>query len=199
MTSSSDDYFGPTTLIAGTLEAANGNSGSATGSGTMTLNGGVLAAGPAGGTITGPVVAGNAAHTIAPGAALSSGYGTLNLLGGLATNSYTKLLFNFNLSTSLGTGSNGAKIYGGDLLNLGGSSLNVTGGQIALANTLTQSGDYRLIDDATLTGGAASLGDFTLPNQSGISYNVVNRGRLGLHRPGRRRGQHGGQRGNLDL
>ena len=92
LTSSSNSYSGPTTLIAGTLEAANGNLGSATSVGTVTLGGGVLAAGAAGGTITGPVVAGNAPHTIAPGAALSSGYGTLNLFGGLTTNLYPQLL-----------------------------------------------------------------------------------------------------------
>jgi fibronectin-binding autotransporter adhesin len=169
----SNGYTGPTTLTAGVLEAANGNSGSATGSNTVTLNGGVLAAGPAGGTIAGEVVAGSAPHTIAPGAALSSGYGTLNLGGGLATNNYTKLLFNLNLSSSSGTGSNGVKIYSGDLINfINGSALNIGGGQIAVVNTPTQTGDYPLFDDATLTGGTASLNNLTLPNQSGISYGL---------------------------
>ncbi len=61
-------YSGPTTLVAGTLVVAN-SQGSATGSSTVTLNGGILAAGPSGGTISGPVLAGNAAQTIAPGSA----------------------------------------------------------------------------------------------------------------------------------
>ncbi len=139
----------------------------------MTLNGGVLAAGPAGGTISGEVVAGSAPHTIAPGTALSSGYGTLNLNGGLATNSYTKLLFNLNLTSFSGSGSNNLRIYSGDLINFTGAALNVTGGgQIAVVNTPTQTGDYPLFDDATLTGGAASLNNLTLPNQSGISYGL---------------------------
>ncbi len=169
----SNNYTGPTTLTAGVLEVANGNSGSATGSNTVTLNGGVLATGPAGGTITGEVVAGNGPHTIAPGAALSSGYGTLNLGGGLATNNYTKLLFNLNLTSSSGSGTNGLKIYSGDLINFNGGALNVqSGGQIAVVNTPTQTGDYPLFGDATLTGGTASLNDLTLPNQSGVSYGL---------------------------
>ncbi len=192
-------YGGPTTLNAGMLEVANGNSGSATGSNAVTLNGGVLAAGSAGGTVLGAVYAGNAPHTIAPGAALSSGYGTLNLNGGLATNNYTKLLFNLNFATSMGTGSNGVKIYGGDLINFNGGAINIGGGQIALLNTPTQTGDYRLFDDATLPGGAASLSDFTLPNQSGTSYVLSTAVELGLHRPRGGRRQRRRQRRDLDL
>ena len=97
----SNGYTGPTTLNAGTLVAANGTTLSATGTGSVTLNGGVLAAGAAGGTISGPVVAGSGSYTVAPGAALSSGYGTLNLVGGLTTNANTRLLFNLNTGTSL--------------------------------------------------------------------------------------------------
>jgi fibronectin-binding autotransporter adhesin len=173
LTSSSNNYVGPTTLIAGTLEAANGNLGSATSSGTVTLNGGVLAAGPAGGTILGPVLAGNAAHTIAPGANLSPGqYGTLNLRGGLTTNLYTRLLYNLNLSTSIGNGSNGDNIYGGDLINLGGSALTVSGGNnqggnISFVSNPIQPGDYRLFQDA---GGSSNLSGFNLPSQSGMTY-----------------------------
>ena len=65
-------------------------------------------------------------YTIAPGADLASGYGTLNLLGGLNTNSHTTLAFNMNLGSPIG-----GSTYGGDLINLGTSALNVTGGSIA--------------------------------------------------------------------
>ena len=70
----------------------------------MTLNAGTLAAGAAGGTIGGLVQAGNGPHTIAPG--LVSGYGTLNLNGGLNTNSHTTLSFNMNLGSPIGSGTN---------------------------------------------------------------------------------------------
>ena len=49
--SGSNSYSGGTTLSGGLLVAANGANGSALGSGIVTLNGGTLAAGPAGGTI----------------------------------------------------------------------------------------------------------------------------------------------------
>ncbi len=169
----SNSYLGQTFLVAGTLVAANGNQGSATGANAVILNGGVLSSGSAGGTIEGGVFAGNAAHVIAPGAGLSAGqYGTLNLLGGLTTNVYTTLLYNLSLSSSIGTGSNGRSIYGGDLINLGGSPLTVsggnnTGGQIAFTVNPTQAGDYRLID---LAGGSPNLSGFNLPSQSGMAY-----------------------------
>ena len=91
----SNGHTGNTVVYGGTLVAANGSNGSALGSGTLTLNGGTLAAGPAGGTISGLVQAGNRPHTIAPGAGLSAGqYGILNLNGGLITNASTTLSFN---------------------------------------------------------------------------------------------------------
>ena len=164
-----NSYPGETILWGGTLVAAN-TAGSALGSGPLFPEGGVLAAGPSGGTISGAVEAAGAPYTIAPGAALSQGYGTLTLNGGLTSNSYTKLLFNMN-STSLGIkGTNGVYIYGGDLLNFNnGAALNISGGQIALVNTPTQTGDYRIFDNPTLTGGAMSLNDFILPS-NGYSY-----------------------------
>ena len=67
--------------------------------------------------------AGNGPHTIAPGAGLPPGYGTLNLNGGMTTNHYTTLAFNLNLSTPINRGSDGNTIYGGDLINMGGSAL----------------------------------------------------------------------------
>jgi fibronectin-binding autotransporter adhesin len=170
----SNGYSGPTTLVAGLLVAANGNSGSATGSNSVTLNGGVLAAGAAGGTITGPVLAGSAAHTIAPGAALSSGYGTLNLFGGLTTNVYTTLLYNMSPSSLGILGGNSQPIYGGDLINLNHMALTVSGGnnqggQIAFTVNPTQPGDYRLFYEA---GGNPNLSGLNLPSQSGMVYTL---------------------------
>ncbi len=167
-------YSGPTTLVAGTLVVAN-SQGSATGSSTVTLNGGILAAGPSGGTISGPVLAGNAAHTIAPGSGLLPGqYGTLNLLDGLTTNLYSTLLYNVNPTPTGLVGSNGDNIYGGDLINLGGSTLTVSGGnnqggQIAFTVNPMQPGDYRLIYRA---GGSPNLSGFNLPSQSGMTYSL---------------------------
>ena len=57
--------------------------GSATGNNTVTLNGGMLAAARAGGTILGPVAAGSSPHPSPPGRACPPAYGTLNLNGGL--------------------------------------------------------------------------------------------------------------------
>src|SRR5262249_2374261 len=80
--SSANSYQGGTTVNAGVLQGANGTSGSATGSSAVTLNGGVLSAGAAGGSISGLVSAGSGAHIIAPSSGLSPGtFATLNLNG----------------------------------------------------------------------------------------------------------------------
>ncbi len=96
-------------LNAGTLVVAN-SSGSATGGGTVTLNGGVLAS-LAGVTnsIGGAVVAGTGTHTIAPGGLGT--IGTLNIGLGLTTSSNTTL--DFDLGTPVSGGS-----YNGDLIEL---------------------------------------------------------------------------------
>ncbi len=160
-------------LYGGTLVAAN-TSGSALGSGPLLPEGGVLAAGPAGGTLQGSVLGGGfSSYIIAPGADLAAGqYATLNLLGGLTTNVYTTLKYDLNLNTSIGTGNNGRPVYGGDLVNLGGSTLTISGGnnqggQITFSVNPTQPGDYRLIYDA---GGNPNLSAFNLPSQSGMAY-----------------------------
>ncbi len=168
--SSANTYGGGTTMNAGLLVAANGGNGSALGSGTLTLNGGTLAATAAGGSIAGLVQAGSGPHTIAPGAGLVSGYGTLNLEGGLNTSASTTLAFNLNLSTSIGTGNNGSPIFGGDLINLGSSALNVSGGSIIIdAGSPTTLGDYQLF---YATGSITGSNTFTLPSQSGYSYSL---------------------------
>ncbi len=46
--------------------------------------------------ISGPVLAGSGPHTIAPGLFLPSGFGTLNLFGGLTTTNNTTLDFKMN-------------------------------------------------------------------------------------------------------
>ena len=87
-------YAGPTTLNAGMLVAANGMTLSATSTGTVTLNGGTLAAGRGRRHDQRPGGSGQRPAHHRPGAALPSGYGTLNLIGGLTTNANTTLLFN---------------------------------------------------------------------------------------------------------
>jgi autotransporter-associated beta strand protein len=151
----SSSYSGGTTLNGGMLVAANGNNGSALGSGTLTLNGGTLAAGPAGGSIGGPLQSGGlGAYTIAPGAALSSGFGTLNLNGGLTADSYTTLLFNLGAPLAGGT-------YSGDLINLNGSTLTFNGCNILFGVNPTTAGDYRLF--ANLGGNSSVTTGYSLP------------------------------------
>ncbi len=162
-------FAGGTTMNAGALVLAN-TSGSALGSGNLTLNGGTLAGATLGGTISGPVQAGSNAHTIAPGAGLASGqFGVLNLNGGLSGNANTTLLFNLNLNASSGTDGNGNNIYVGDLINLGGPGLSGSG-NITFGVNPTQVGDYRLMGG---TLGSPTLSDFTLPiPQTGKIYSL---------------------------
>ena len=109
----------------------------ATGSGSVTLNGGTLASGIAGsggnGSINGNIMAGTGAHIIAPG-----GVGTIGTLsvGGITSSSMTT--FNFDLGAPV----NGS--YSGDLINLGAGGLTVNGGTISFGTNPTALGDYRL-------------------------------------------------------
>lgn len=92
---SSATYSGPINITAGTLCVSN-TGGSATGAGTVTLNGGTLASAPGGsafgigsaGFITGSVISGTGANTIAPGGVAAYGHLTIN---NLVTNSNTTL------------------------------------------------------------------------------------------------------------
>ena len=139
-------------------------SGSAIGSGTLTLNGGTLAGTTFGGTVSSLVQAGSGSHTIAPGADLPSGqYGILNLNGGLNANTYTTLAFNLNQSTSSGTGGNSEPIYVGDLINLGGSGLSGSG-NLAFGGVIPTTGDYRLFTNGNFA--SLTLANFTLPTFS---------------------------------
>ena len=133
-----NSYRGPTTLNASMLVVANGSVGSATGTNSVTLNGGTLAAGPLG-TITGAVYGGSGPHMIAPGAGLPAGqFGTLRLTDGLTTNANTTLLFDLGAPVTGGA-------YSGDLIDLGNSALTVGANtSIAFVINPMQPGDYRL-------------------------------------------------------
>ena len=139
-------YAGGTTLNGGWLVASNGTQGSATGNGPVAVYSGGLAAGPAGGTITGPVILGvSALSGIQPGAFFNRGSNILNLLGGLIIENGSELYYTLNLSSSITAGRNGLPVYGGDLINLGGSNLYVVNGSVAFSSNPTLPGDYRLI------------------------------------------------------
>ena len=143
-------YSGGTVVYGGSLIAGN-STGSATGSGTVTLNGGLLGSTASGGSIGGTVIAGSSAHIIEPGGAT---VGNLTL-GGLTTNSHTTLKFNFGVGTS-------------SLLTVS-SEISITVStiiQIAVGNTPLTAGFYKIIT-GTLTGlttgsfgGASSSGDY---------------------------------------
>ncbi len=90
---SANSYGGGTTINQGTLVAANG-SGSATGSGPVTLNSGMLSSGTAGGTIGGNVLAGSGAYQIAPGGI--GAIGSLSIGGSLGLNNNATLDFDLN-------------------------------------------------------------------------------------------------------
>ena len=170
-------YSGGTILNGGMLIAANGSLGSATGTNSLTLNGGTLAAGAAGGSIAGLVQAGSTPHTIAPGANLSAGqYGTLNLNGGLTTNNNTTLAFNLGSPVSGGT-------YSGDLIMIGSGGVLTVGASTAINfATPGATGDYRLLGGNI---GSPTLGNFHLPTARRRHLFAEHVGRLRLSRSGR--------------
>jgi autotransporter-associated beta strand protein len=142
-------YTGGTTITGGTL-IANNNTGSATGSGAVTLNGGTLGGG---GTISGAVIAGSAAHTIAPSATLAANSFKTLTLGPLTTNTNTTLSFNLVSPTkSLGQ-SDRILITTSNGLSVG------AGTKIQIANTIT---------------GASSLGYYKIIQYSGTTPNLAN-------------------------
>jgi autotransporter-associated beta strand protein len=160
------NYSGGTNVNGGTLVVSNA-SGSATGSGNVTLNSGTLASGSVG-SISANVIAGTGAHTIAPGGVGS--IGTLTL-GGLTTSNQTTL--NFDLGTGSGI------ITNGDLLVLGNGTVSIAPGTLVTFGVDPAAGgvDYRLIGDTS--GGAVvdgiTLANFTLPTApSGITYSLSN-------------------------
>jgi autotransporter-associated beta strand protein len=152
----SSSYTGGTVLNAGTLVLAN-TSGSALGSGNLTINGGLLTS-PTGskGYMTGSVNAGSGPYAIAPG-----GIGQIGQLtvGGLATSNLTTLDFDLGSPVSGGT-------YGGSLITVtpAGSLTIGSSTTINLATLPTATGDYRLLADSntgTLSG--VTTANFILP------------------------------------
>jgi fibronectin-binding autotransporter adhesin len=150
-------YSGPTTVGFGTLVVANA-SGSATGSGDVTINQGTLASGTVG-SISGNVLGGTNYHIIAPGGVGSIGKFSI---GGLSSGFHTTI--NFDLGTGSGVVTNG------DLLTLGSGTVNIANGTVISfgANPMVPGVDYRLIGGSI---GGIDLSHFTLPAApAGVSY-----------------------------
>ncbi len=161
-------YSGGTEVDKGTLVAANGALGSATGSGTVTLSGGILASGVSGGSIQGGVVVSSVASEIAPGGVGSIGHLTI---GSLTTASNLTTL-DFDLTTPGGSA---------DLLTITGGLTLAPHTAIAFGVDPTALGDYRLIGGSF---GHPTLSDFTLPAApAGDAYSLstsVDRGYIDL-------------------
>jgi autotransporter-associated beta strand protein len=176
-------YSGNTTLNAGTLKIANAVGGgfSATGNGNVILNGGVLASASAAvvaalqgattpdpnagsGQITGNVIAGSGAHTIAPGDIGS--IGTMNI-NGLTSNNLTTL--NFDLGGGSGL------ITTGDILTLGSGTVSIgSGTMISVGGIATIGNEYRIING---TIGAINPANFVLPAPiGGVGFQLIDNG-----------------------
>jgi autotransporter-associated beta strand protein len=151
---SGNTYSGGTVLNGGTLVLAS-TGGSATGTGSVTLNGGILASTPGTTiTITGALVAGTAAHEIAPG-----GVGAIGTLafGGVTSSNLTT--FNFDLGSPVSGGS-----YTGDLVDLTAAPTFALGTNISFGTNPTALGDYRLFEGVF---GSPTLSNFVLPTPPG--------------------------------
>ena len=156
----SNIYSGGTEVDGGILVAANGSNGSATGSGSVTLNGGTLASGTSGGSISGSVQAGSGASEIAPGGVGSIGKLTI---GSLLTSS--NLTLNFDLTTPGGSG---------DLLTITNGLTVGPDTPITFGTNPTATGDYPLIGGSF---GTPNLGNFDLPAAPvGETYSLADRG-----------------------
>ena len=144
-------FSGPIVVDAGALVAADGAkdaSGSATGSGPVTLNGGVLASDPGvGGTVGGSVVSGSGANAIAPGGIGAAN--TLTIDGSLTINSLSTLDFDLSGASASLLEVEGDLIFSGT----GKTSLAFAGTGRQVPYTL-----------ATFpSGSSVSLGDFSAP------------------------------------
>ena len=101
LTAAANGFSGTTTLNAGTLVASNGSAGSATGSGPVTLNGGLLASDPnLGGTFgtLGSLVSAGSGVQIAPGGI--GAVGSLTIGGSLALSNSATLDFDVSGNTA---------------------------------------------------------------------------------------------------
>jgi autotransporter-associated beta strand protein len=140
-------YSGGTEVDNGTLVAANGANGSATGSGNVILSGGTLASGAGGGSISGGVLPGSAASTISSG-----GVGSIGQLAIGSLTTASNMTLNFDLAAP-GGGS-------GDLLTITNGLSLAPGTTITFGVDPTTDGDYRLIGG---NFGTPMLSDFVLP------------------------------------
>jgi autotransporter-associated beta strand protein len=139
----------------GTVLMNNTNSSS----GSTTINNGTLGGS---GTITGNVVAGAAAHTIAPSATLASNTATALTVGGLTTNADTTMAFNLITPGPAGS-SDRIKVTGTNGLTLNGGKITVS-----TAGGASSLGWYNIIEHEGFTG---SLAGVTVPTPtSSIVY-----------------------------
>ena len=150
--SGSNTYSGGTTLNQGTLVAANGLAAgcSATGIGTLTLNGGTLASDPLAGGAIANALAGSGSHSIAPGGV--GQVGQLNV-DNLTLNNYSTLDFD------IGAGGTDLLDVTGTLAFTSGSPVHVV---LSVSQNTTLSAAYTL---ATWANGTVSNANF---NPTGV-------------------------------
>ena len=159
-------FGGGTTLNAGTLLVDNA-SGSALGSGNLTINGGTLTSLWGIGSISGTVLSGSGAYTIAPGNAMTQALGPAGNLtvGGLSTSNSSTLYFDVGAPVANNT-------YGGDLITVASAGPLTIGASttIALSSLPGTQGDYRLLADSnTGTLAGVNTANFILPSPASNS------------------------------
>ena len=142
--SGASNYTGGTTLSSGLLVVAN-SSGSATGAGPVTLNGGQLASDP--GIIAGIVLAGSGPHSISPG---GDGLTRSLTVGGLTLNSNSTLRFDIANTTTLD-----------QIIDLGAFNFSGPGAAALMVPNLLADGTYELITFNT-TSTLSDTSDFSL-------------------------------------
>jgi autotransporter-associated beta strand protein len=142
-------YSGGTNVSNGILLAKNA-SGSATGSGSVAMDGGTLG----GNGSVGSIVAGSSAHTIAPSATLASNTATTLTAGGLTTNANTTMAFNL-VTPGVSSTSDRIKVTGANALALNGGAITV-----ATAGGAGSLGWYNIIEHEGFTG---TLSGVTVP------------------------------------
>jgi autotransporter-associated beta strand protein len=165
--SNANTYTGTTTVNQGVLRVTN-TTGSAVGTGNVTLNGGTLAGS---GKITGTVLGGTGPHTVAPSTTLT--------LGKLTTNANTILAFNLTTPTAASPDR---------LVITSGNGLTLNGGTIVLPTVGSGPGSlgyYKIIQYTGFVIGSG-INSITLPAAEGdIVYSLDTKrdaGFVDLHR-----------------